>query len=435
MQALNYQKTLPVTGEYDVAVCGGGPAGFIAAIAAARNGARVALIERYGFLGGAATAALVNPISTFKKDGAQVIGGIPWEFVQRLAALGGADASYPNGNVPVDAELYKLVAQRMVLEAGVSLYLHTALIDASGDKTHPTHLVVQNKSGIFALKASYLIDATGDGDLAALCGVPMQEMPSPDGLQPASLCFRLGGVDVKQITGLHPATPGAKFQMYSVREAFEAVADKESIPNFGGPWFCTVMQDAAGIVSVNITRTEADATDGESVSAAECTLREDMHTLFHLLKKYIPAFANSYLITSAPQAGFRESRRIRGLHILTATEYASAYHFPDSVARGAHPIDIHRATDSKQDVQFLQQAGYIPYRVLVAKGFDSLIVAGRCISADRAAFASIRVMATAMALGQAAGTAAAICVQQKSGTTGLNIALLRDTLQAQGAII
>lgn len=435
METLAYQKSLSVAEKYDVAVCGGGPAGFIAAIAAARGGARVALIERYGFLGGAATAGLVNPISTFKKDGIQVIGGIPWEFVQRLSALGGADDTYPNGNVPVDAERYKLVAQRMVLEAGVHLYLHTTLVDVFGDKAHPTHLVVQNKSGIFALQASYLIDATGDGDLAALCGVPMQEMPSPDGLQPASLGFRIGGVDTAQITGLHPATPGAKFQMYSVREAFEALADRESIPNFGGPWFCTVMNDAAGIVSVNITRTEADATDGESVSAAECRLREDMHTLFHLLKKHIPAFADSYLITSAPQAGFRESRRIRGVHILTAEEYACAYHFPDSVARGAHPIDIHRAKDSKQDVQFLQQAGYIPYRAMIAGGFESLLVAGRCISADRAAFASIRVMATAMALGQAAGTAAALCVREKCGTTGLDIALLREHLLAQGAII
>ena len=147
------------------------------------------------------------------------------------------------------------------------------------------------------------------------------------------------------------------------------------------------------------------------------------------------AFKDSFLITSAPQVGFRESRRIRGVHILTAEEYASAYHFPDSVARGAHPIDIHRAAETKQDVRFLEKAGYIPYRALIADGFDNLLVAGRCISADRAAFASTRVMATAMALGEAAGTAAALCVREKCDTTVLDIALLRNTLIAQGAII
>ena len=150
MASISFQKSIPVKGDFDVAVVGGGPAGMIAAIAAARGGAKTLLVERYGFVGGAATAALVNPISTFKKDGIQVIGGIPWEFVQRLSALGGADDTYPNGNVPVDAERYKLVAQRMVLEAGVHLYLHTTLVDVFGDKAHPTHLVVQNKSGIFA---------------------------------------------------------------------------------------------------------------------------------------------------------------------------------------------------------------------------------------------------------------------------------------------
>jgi hypothetical protein len=264
----------------------------------------------------------------------------------------------------------------------------------------------------------------------------MQEMPTAEGLQPASLGFRLGGVNTELVTGLHPATPGAKFQMYSVRECFEALAAKgERIPNFGGPWFCTVLNDKAGIVSVNITRTQADATNAESVTTAECTLREDIFTLFALLKKHIPAFAQSYLLQTAPQVGFRESRRIRGVHILTAEEYAAAYHFEDAVARGAHPIDIHRATDSKQDVRFLSDAGYVPYRSLIAAGFDNLLAAGRCVSADRQAFASIRVQATAMALGQAAGTAAALSLQQNCGVTALDISLLRRTLAAQGAII
>lgn len=435
MSVISYQKHVSVAAEFDVVVIGGGPAGMLAATAAAKNGARVALVERYGFLGGAATAALVNPLSTFKKNGEQVIGGLAWQFVQRLAEMGGADDTYPNGNVPVNAELFKLAAQRMLLECGVTLYLHTVLIDVQGTKNRPTHAIFQNKGGLFAISAKIFIDCTGDADLAALCNVPMQEMPPAEGMQPASLGFRLGGVKTELVTGLHPAEPGAKFQMYEVRRIFEALPPDIRVPQFGGPWFCTVLNDAAGLVSVNITRTAADATNAESVTAAECRLREDVHALFALLKEYVPAFKDSYLITTAPQVGFRESRRIKGVHILTAEEYAGAYHFPDSVARGAHPIDIHRAADTKQDVRFLTEAGYVPYRALIADGFDNLLVAGRCISADRASFASIRVMATAMALGEAAGTAAALAIREKCGTTSLSTGLLREALAAQGAIV
>ena len=435
MPTISYQKNVPIAAEFDVLVVGGGPAGMLAATAAAKNGAHVALVERYGFLGGAATAALVNPISTFKKNGEQVIGGLAWQFVKRLAAMGGADDTYPNGNVPVDAELFKLAAQRMLLEADVTLYLHTTLVDVQGEKNRPTYAVLQNKSGLFALGAKVFIDCTGDADLAALCGVPMLEIPPAEEMQPASLGFRLGGVKTDLVVGLHPSEPGAKFQMYEVRTIFGSLPQNVREPQFGGPWFCTVLNDKAGIVSVNITRTAADATNGESVTAAECRLHEDAHTLLALLKRYVPAFKDSYLLTTATQAGFRESRRIKGVYTLNAEEYASAHHYPDAVARGAHPIDIHRAADTKQDVRFLDKAGYIPYRAMIAEGFDDLLVAGRCISADRASFASIRVMATAMALGEAAGTAAALCVREKCGTTGLNTDLLRTTLLAQGAII
>ena len=392
-------------------------------------------MERYGFLGGAATASLVNPISTFKRDGKKVIGGIPWEFVERLAALDGAIADYENGNVPVDAEKYKLVAQRMVLEAGVKLYLHSYVSDVICEQGRVSHVIINNKSGTAALAAKCFIDCTGDADLAFLSGFPMQEMPAKDQLQPASLGFRIGGANLDLVTGVHPRTPGAKFQMYSVREAFEALAGEEEVPNFGGPWFCTVLLDEAGILNVNITRTAANAVDGDSVTETECSLREDVFKLFTLLKKYIPAFRDSYMVSGATQAGFRESRRILGNHVLTESEYVEAVHFADAVARGAHPVDMHRATDSKQDVRFLNEAGYIPYRSMVSHMIDNVIVAGRCISADRRSFASIRVQATAMALGQAAGTAAAISVRRGCTVSMVDILELRGLLEAQGAEI
>ena len=426
-------RSIPVTDEFDVVVCGGGPAGIIAALAAARNGAKTALIERYGFLGGAATASLVNPISVFKSNGEQVIRGIPWEFVERLSELGGALDDYENGNVPVDAEKYKLVAQRMLIEADVKLFLHSYISDVVREGKALSHVVINNKNGSVALAGKYFVDCTGDADVCALAGFPMQDIPDKNGMQPASLGFRLGGVNLDLVTGLHPRTPGAKFQMYSVREKFESLEEIEDIPNFGGPWFCTVLNDTAGIVNVNITRTAANAVDGESVTETECKLREDIFRLFELLKKYVPAFKDSYLIYTATQVGFRESRRIKGNHILTADEYVDAIHFEDSVARGAHPIDIHRAVDSKQDVRFLSRAGYVPYRSMVSDEFDNIIVAGRCISADRATFASIRVQATAMALGQAAGTAAAICLKNGCAVHKINVNEMIALLKEQGA--
>ena len=196
MNSILMNKSVPVIGQYDVIVCGGGPAGWIAAVAAARNGAKTALIERYGFLGGAATASLVTPISEFNKNGRRIIGGIPWEFVEKMDAEGAADITYRNGNIPYEPEMYKLVAQRMVLEAGVDLFLHSYIIDVHNEGKCVTHIIAVNKSGIQAMEGRIFIDATGDADVAYMAGVPMQKMPIADQLQPASMCLQIGRAHV-----------------------------------------------------------------------------------------------------------------------------------------------------------------------------------------------------------------------------------------------
>ena len=192
---LSLRKEVPVVGTYDVVVCGGGPAGFIAAIAAAREGARTALVEQYGFLGGAATNSLVTPLSVFTYNGEKVIGGIPWEFLERLEKMGGGLIEKPLGNVAFDPELYKLCCQRMVLEAGVELYLHSWLSGCQTGQGRISHVFIDNKNGTEALAGKVMIDATGDADLSHLAGVPM--LPPGRPLQPASTYFVLAGVDTE----------------------------------------------------------------------------------------------------------------------------------------------------------------------------------------------------------------------------------------------
>jgi glycine/D-amino acid oxidase-like deaminating enzyme len=423
----------PVAGEYDVVVCGGGPAGFVAAVAAARGGARTALVERYGFLGGMATAGLVAPISVFNLNGRRVIGGIPWEFVEKLTAIGGAALDLPRGNVTFSPEKYKLAAQRMVLDAGVTLHLHSYVTGCrrrQDDGRALTHAVIENKNGAQSLAARYFIDCTGDADLALRAGVPMQ--PAPENLQPASLIFMLGNVDTDAIppNRLRHGLPGS--QDTDFRAVLQELSKTQKIPLFGGPWYNSTL--AKGVVLVNITRAAANMADNRDATAAECRLREHVHVFVDLLRKHVPAFRDAVLLTTATQTGIRETRRILGAHTLTGDEYLAPTDFPDTIARGCHPIDIHSGNNTRQRADRLQKPGNVPYRCLHAPGFPNLLVAGRPFSADEVASASVRVQASAMSLGQAAGAAAALCLPDNRDVSRLNIARLRETLTQSGAI-
>ena len=429
---ISVSKQVPVVGDYDVVVCGGGPSGFIAAIAAARMGARTALIERYGFLGGMATAGLVAPISEFNYNGTRIIGGIPWEFIERLTELGGAQVEYPLANVSFSPELYKLLAQRMLLEAGVTLYLHAYLsgCEVNGQK-EITHAVFESKSGTQAISGHYFIDSTGDGDLCAMAEVPMQ--PAGETLQPASLCFCLGGVELPRVPEIHHSTQGVNYHIVPLQTILRELAKTQEVPNFGGPWMCYMLTPDS--VLVNMTRTKADMIDERDQTRAECELRESAFALIALLKAHVPGFERIYLLSTAAQAGVRETRHILGAHVLTGAEYAAALHFSDAVSRGAHPIDIHSARGSTQVCRFLEEAAYIPYRSIITDSFANLLVPGRCFSADREASASARVQASMMGLGQAAGVVAAQCLKHGTRVQNADTNALRETLLSLGANI
>ena len=428
-------KNAPIVGEYDVVVCGGGPAGFIAAIAAARNGARTALVERYGFLGGMATMGYVNPVSVFTYNDSQVVGGIPWEFVQKLENMGGGFIEKPLGNVAFEQEHYKLLAQRMTLEAGVDLYMHSYLSGCVMDGSRIAQIVIENKNGTEALSSKVFIDCTGDGDLAALASVEMQPDEGAP-LQPLSSYFILGGVDLDtpmMQEAIRHNKQGENCHCLPVREKLLERKEELGIPEFGGPWFCRTGQD--GVVTVNMTRTAGNAIDNRDFVRAECGLREDAFRMAALLKDNFDEFKDSYLIAVSVQGGIRETRRIKGVHTITADEYVTAYHYHDSIARGAHPIDIHVASGPAQNITFLKTPAYVPYRALIAPTHSNLIVAGRCLSADKKAFASLRVQASCMDMGQAAGTAAAMAAGSELPVQEVNTELLVAKLREQGSII
>ena len=429
-----YNRTIPVE-RYEAVVCGGGPAGIGAAVAAAESGAKTLLVERFGFLGGMATAGYVDPMSEFAYNGRRITGGIPWRFVQELKEAGGALIEEPRCNVSFDPEKYKLVAQRMVGRAGAECLMNTFLADCVMEGDEVRGVVVVNKSGMTLIEGDYFIDATGDADLANCAGVPMQEQKRDR--QPGTFCFELSGVDTstERMHIMHQRNHRFNHQAVFVREVlFELRKQGVEVPLFGGPWLCTTLNP--GCITVNMTRGAMDAVDSRDYQQAEAKMREDAFKLVELLKAHVPEFKNCFISSMATMAGIRESRRIRGVHTMTGEEYVATVHYPDSVARACHPVDIHLPGDEGQQLTFPKDAGYIPYRSMIAENYPNLIVAGRCISADAEAFAAIRVQAPCMELGQAAGLAAALCLKEgKLPVQKLDVEKLVSAVRAAGSLV
>ena len=427
MQALTLTKEVPIVGEYDIVVCGGGPAGFIAAISAARMGYRTALIERLGFLGGTATAGLVMPISGFFHNGCQVIGSIPWEFIQRMQALGGVEVEMPKGHISANVELYKLVAQRMVSEAGVELYTNSYLSHCHVENGAIRHIFIESKNGTEALAAQCFIDATGDGDLCRISGAPMVEK---DELQPMSLCFVLEGVDTSTELLQHCIHHNGKGGKPSVNEEIRSYllecVEAGKLRQFGGPWFNTLVQ--GGGIAVNVTRTAGNGASREDMTHAELQLREDMFTIVTLLREKYPEFRHCSIVSSGVNPGIRETRQIQGLYTLTGADLLEEKAFPCVVARCAHPMDIHKAASSQQTLLRLEKPGCVPHTVLIPQKITNLIAAGRCISVDREALASARVQGTLMSIGESAGIMAALACRNNCFVSCLSEEELRQVL-------
>jgi ribulose 1,5-bisphosphate synthetase/thiazole synthase len=439
---MNRTVTVPaskiaVLDEVDVVVCGGGPSGFVAAIAAARQGARTLLIEQYGFLGGMATAALVGPIVKFNWQGRRIVGGIPWEFVETLAKHDGAIIDWPSGAVPFDVEVYKRIAAKMVENAGVSLLLHTRVTDCLLNRPGKVdYVVVENASGRHAVKTKYVIDCTGIGAVVVKAGLPWRlRKKAQNQLQPMSLLFRLGGVDTDHLENTQMKEEGVKYFNRRLRTAFEnSELGRKML--FGGPWLIHGSTIRRGEVTVNMTRYPGSGADVKDLTAAELRLREDIARIVPLLRQLLPELKQSYLIDTATQVGIRETRSITALYNMTVDDILQPKPFPDTVAKGAHPIDVHQYADSGQEVRFITKDYNIPYRALAPRGSQNVLVGGGSVGATAEAFASIRVQAQCMALGEAAGTAVALCLEQGGCAVHEPAgAAVRQRLHKQGAIV
>jgi len=417
---MNHQpSTIP---PCDVLIAGGGPGGLAAAVSAARNGADTLLVERYGFLGGMATAGLVNPFMTYWAGEEQIIGGVLQEIVDRLTELG----AYGKGSrTAFDPEAFKYVADRMCEDAGVKVLLHSFATDARISGGIIESVEIAGKSGKRTARARVFVDGTGDADLAFMAGARCEKGRAEDGLtQPMTLNFRVCRVDVPRIP------PKAEFdELFNKAKAEGRV----NCPRENVLYFLTTRD---GEIHFNQTRIiNSDGTSSEDLSRAEIEGRRQAWELLEFLRRDVPGFEQSDMLTSGPQIGVRETRRVIGEYVLTGDDVLSAGKFADCIARGSYSIDIHNPTGAGTLIKRLPpgESYDIPYRCLVPLGIDNLLIAGRPISATHEAHSSLRIMPICIAIGQAAGTAAALSVKQKVAPRKLDVGLLQDTLRAQGA--
>lgn len=435
MLNLNISKKIKVIDTYDTVVCGGGPAGWVAAVSAARSGQKTALIERYGFLGGTASGGLVFPISGFFFKGQQVVGGIAWEFVKELEKLGAAKVEYPKGNVSVHPEYYKLVAEKLVLESGVHLYTNSYISDCVVENGKITHVIFESKNGTEALAAKCFIDATGDADLAYMAGAPMLEKTTS--LQPVSLCFTLANVntDTDLLRDYIHHDGGAKKSSCAkeVRDFLLEQSELANIPQFGGPWFNALVKGDS--LAVNITRAEVDAADRAAFTKAEYQLRLDMFALVEALRERFDEFKNCEIVTSGVNAGIRETRNIKGVYTMNLNDFACGRTFECPVAHCAHPMDIHAAKGAGQSLTSINTSCYVPYESTVTEEIENLVVAGRCISAEREPFASVRVQATVMSIGECAGLVSKLHCDTGIAVSKLPKDVLKKLIDERGCVL
>jgi hypothetical protein len=410
---LEPRKELPVVAEPEVLVVGGGPAGYVAAVAAARNGADTLLVERYGYLGGMATGTQVIYIDLMADAEKQVIFGLPQEVIERAMVLGGVTWREGTHNPNIDAEIHKFVANALVEESGAKLRLHTWAVSALIDGGTVHGVIVESKSGRQAIVAKTVIDATGDGDIAASAGAAYTA-----GLLPITIMNRVGGVDIERVTRFRRESPEVYDrlldQLYRMNALIPPAVTRQW--RIGSGWRPTGRADV--IYCHWASFIGRDATKAEDLTYCEVEGRKKIMTVLDFFQKNVPGFETAYLLDVCPQIGTRRSRLITGEYCLTIDDLTMQRRFHDNVATcpvSGTTIDAYQ----------------IPYRCLVPRGLNHLLVVGRCISTDADTQVITREIGPCMATGQAAGSAAALSIH--NGITPRS--LMKDPAQLQDVLV
>ncbi len=423
-------RDTPVSGEFDVVVLGGGPAGIAAAAAAARHGSKTLLVERYGFLGGMGTAAGVTNFcglhANVRGTVQQVVHSIADELLNGIRALGGLSEPHAlfNGKTAAQAydnAAYKVAADELVTGAGVQLLFHALAVGVVMESPQRVAaLLLETKSGRVAVKARTFIDCSGDGDLAAFAGVPFEKGVDGREMMYPSTMFRVNGVDPirageawNHVTGWM-ADAASRGQHFSRKGP---ILRPQKNPQ---EWRANVTQLA------NADGTPVDGTNAEQLSAAEIDGRRQSVDFFRFLRAHAPGFENAYLLDIAPQVGIRETRRVLGEYQLTEDDVLNCLSFDDSIGVNGWMIEEHVAGDVKFVFQHRlgepEVRGYnqLPYRMLLPKQVGNLLVAGRCASMTHMGQSAARVSGACFVMGQAAGTAAALA--QRAGVVPRRLA-------------
>ncbi len=447
METLIRREEIPVAYEVDVCVVGGGPAGTAAALQAARRGASVLLLEQMNCLGGIATAGWHGHICSYapyKDVSMRIVGGTCWDLVSDLVDSG--YGTYDGYGLDFEVERMKLVLEAAAEQLPqLRILYYTQFSDVVAENGRITHVIFQNKSGRQAVKARFVVDASGDADVAARAGVPYEKGRPGDGaLQPMTLMFQMGGFEREPFVKFCREEYFRKYNVTVNNGDCEVWAEAQRNGDMRpfqsktmGWWWCATRPDQIGANFTHIPN--RDATNAEDLTYATMEGRKQAYESIDVFRKYMPGMEKVWMSHTGALIGTRESRRIRGQYRITAEDLLSRRSFGDSIGYGSFFIDIHNCTGIGLDPEsYYPEPGFryqIPYRALVPQGIDNLLVAGRCISCDHIALGSLRVMPQCFLEGDAAGVAASICLKDCCSPAGVDVKKLQSALRDAGAIL
>ncbi len=445
--------------KYDVAVIGGGPGGIPAAVAAARMGLKVILVERNAFLGGAAASGL-GILGYIDRQGNKALGGIAQEIIDRLTEIGGATGHYQcpvhNSITPINPDLFKIVAVQMCTEAGVDILFNNELLEVMVDNGKIKKVATYGKCTRTEIEAEVFIDGTGDGDLAFMAGAAYINGQDGTGImQPCTLMFTVSDYNMEEFLEYIKRCPDD----FGIKEEYAEGYDLEFLKNTKGHCFIGlhnliskakdsgdfdvprnqfiyITTPSDNLLAINTTRMiNINASDPFELSNGLVEGYNQVMELLKFMRKYVPGFQNANLSQISPSLGIRETRHFVGIDRLTVDKIYDAETYKNAIALCAYNIDIHSGISDHIDLTLIEKAFGIPYGCIVPKNIDGLLLSGRTISVDSNVYAATRVMGPCMAVGEAAGVAAGLSIEGKKQLAELDVAEIKSILLKNNAVL